>query len=107
MMPTTGRWDRPDGGEDIMGLDDIVNKAKEAAEDIADKAKDAGIDLREKADEALHSDQAEKISDAVLDAGEKAANTVTGGKFEEKVGDVRDDLDAKVGNDGKAAPAAS
>jgi vacuolar-type H+-ATPase subunit H len=89
-----------------MGLDDIVNKAKDVAEDIADKAKDAGIDLHEKAEEALHSEQAEKISDAVLDAGEKAANTMTGGKFADQVGDVRDDLDAKVGTDGAAGAGA-
>jgi hypothetical protein len=89
-----------------MGLEDFVEKAKDAAEDVAGKAKEAGIDLHEKADELLHSDQAEKISDTVLDAGEKAANKVTGGKFEDKVGDVRDDLDAKIGNDDKAAPAA-
>jgi len=80
-----------------MGLDDIV-----------DKAKDLAGDVKEKADGALHGEAAEKISDAVLDGGEKAANFVTGGKQETKIGGVRDDLDAKIGNDDEkptAAPA--
>ena len=85
----------PRGGEDIMGLDDIADKAKE----LADKAKDLADDVREKADDAIHSEQAEKISDTVLDGGEKAANFVTGGKHEDKVGGIRDDLDAKIGDD--------
>ena len=67
-----------------MGLDDIVDKAKDLAGDVADKAKDVAGDVKEKADGALHSDAAEKVSDAVLDGGEKAANFVTGGKHDDK-----------------------
>ncbi|MEZ5189571.1 MAG: YtxH domain-containing protein [Schumannella sp.] len=114
-----------------MGLDDIVDKAKDAAEAVKDKAgdaadavkekagdaadavkekagdvkdavKDKAGDVRDAAHDAVHSDRAEKISDAVLDGGEAAANFVTGGKLEEKIGDIRDDLDAKVGNDGES-----
>jgi len=85
-----------------MGLDDIFDKAKDAVEDIAEKAKGAGIDLGEKAEELLHSEQAEKISDSLLDAGEKAANSVTGGKFAQQVSDVRDGIDGQVGDGGDA-----
>jgi len=115
-----------------MGLDDIVDKAKDAAEAVKDKAGDAAGAIKDKAGEAadtvkekagdaadavkekagevkdaahdaVHSEHAEKISDAVLDGGEKAANFVTGGKLEDKIGDIRDDLDAKIGNDGEDA----
>ena len=94
-------------GEGTMGLDDIVDKAKDIAGDVADKAKDVAGDIKEKADDAIHSDAAEKVSDAVLDGGEKAANFVTGGKQDDKVSGIRDDLDAKIGNDDEAKPAAS
>lgn len=59
-----------------MGLDDIVNKAKDL----------------------LDSDQAEEISDKVLDGAADAANKATGGKFEDQVGGVRDIVDGKIGN---------
>jgi len=93
----------PDGGEDIMGLDDIADKAKQ----VADKAQDLAEDLRDKAGDALHSEQAEQISDAALDVAEKAANAVTGDKFADKVGDVREGIDDKIGTDGQPTGTAS
>jgi hypothetical protein len=88
-----------------MGLDDIVDKAKDLAGDVAAKAKDVAGDVKEKSDDAIHSETVEKLSDAVLDGGEKAANFVTGGKHDDKVGGIRDDLDAKIGNDEAQKPA--
>jgi hypothetical protein len=89
-----------------MGLDDIVDKAKDAAGDAADKAKDFAGDLKDKAEEAkdaahdaVHSEKAEHASDTVLDGAEKAANFVTGGKLDDKIGEIRDDVDAKIGDD--------
>ncbi|HWM33702.1 MAG TPA: antitoxin [Pseudolysinimonas sp.] len=89
-----------------MGLDDIVDKAKDAADAVKDKAADAAEAVKDKAgeardaaDAAVHSERAEKISDAVLDGGEKAANFVTGGKFEDEIGVKRDALDARIGDD--------
>lgn len=35
--------------EDIVGLDDIVDKAKDLAEDAAEKAKDVAADVADKA----------------------------------------------------------
>jgi hypothetical protein len=93
-------------GEGTMGLDDIVDKAKDIAGDVADKAKDVAGDIKEKAGDAVHSETVEKVSDAVLDGGEKAANFVTGGKQDDKVGGIRDDLDAKIGSADEAKPAA-
>ncbi|HEV7741944.1 MAG TPA: hypothetical protein VGO65_05955 [Pseudolysinimonas sp.] len=93
-----------------MGLDDIVDKAKDAASDAADKAKDIAGDaadaVKDKAEDvqdaahgAVHSEKAEHASDTVLDGAEKAANFVTGGKLDDKIGEIRDDVDAKIGDD--------
>lgn len=60
-----------------MGIDDLVNKAKEAAS----------------------SDKAEELSDNVLDGAENLANKLTGGKFADQVDDVRDNLDKRIGNE--------
>lgn len=54
-------------------------------------------DLAKKAKEALSSDQVEEISDKVLDAAENLANKATGGKFADKVEDVKETLDKKIG----------
>jgi hypothetical protein len=99
-----------------MGLDDIVDKAKDAAGDAADKVKDvaggaadavkdkAG-DVKDAADKAVHSERAEKISDTVLDGAENAANFVTRDKFEDKIGDMRESVDEKIGDDEARAAA--
>ena len=102
-----------------MGLDDIVDKAKDAAGDAADKVQglrrsdasrgrcsDKAEEARADADAAVHSEKAEHASDTVLDGAEKAANFVTGGKLDDKIGDIRDDVDAKIGDDEARAAAA-
>lgn len=100
-----------------MGLDDIVDKAKDAAGDAADKIKDVAGDaadtvkekageVRDKADDAVHSERAEKISDTVLDATANAANFVTRDKFADEIGEKRDAVDAKIGDDEARAAAA-
>src|SRR5690606_41848296 len=62
--------DRPRTRERTMsGFDDITRKAQEFLND--DKVKDA-----------LKSEQAEDISDKLLDGAEDAVNKITGGKFE-------------------------
>jgi len=71
-----------------MGFDDIVNKGKELFEQHKDEI-----------DGALHSEQAEAISDNVLDGAADLANKATGGKFEEQVGGVRDSVDKAVGTE--------
>lgn len=69
-----------------MGLDDITRKAKEFLDD--NKVKDA-----------LKSEQAEDISDKVLDATADAADKVTGGKHEDKIEAARKAADDKIGTD--------
>ncbi len=112
-----------------MGLDDIVDKAKDAAGDAADKVKDVAGDaadtvkdkagdvrdaVKDKADEvkdaadgAVHSERAEKVSDAVLDGVENAANFVTRDKFDDKIGEIREGVDEKIGDDEARAAAAA
>lgn len=68
-------------------------------EDLTQKAKDFAAKNGEKINEALHSEQAEQISDRVLDGLAKAANTVTGDKYADKVEELRDSADKKLGNE--------
>ena len=61
--------------------------------------------MKDAAHDAVHSEKAEHVSDTVLDGAEKAANFVTGGKLDDKIGDIRDDVDAKIGDDEARAAA--
>lgn len=69
-----------------MGIDDITKKAQEFLGD--NKVKDA-----------LKSEQAEGISDKLLDGVSDVANKVTGGKFSDQIDGARDAADKAVGNE--------
>ena len=71
-----------------MGIEDLAKQAGDFIKGNADKVS-----------EALHSEQAEGISDKVLDGAADLANKVTGGKFEQQVDDVRSNVDKQVGNE--------
>lgn len=71
-----------------MGIDDIVDKGKEFLEQNKDKIA-----------EALESDQAEDVSDSVLDAGAEFVKKVAPDDIDAKVDGVRDSLDKKIGNE--------
>jgi len=71
-----------------MGIEDIVSKGKQLFEDNKDAIQGA-----------LKSEQAETISDNALDGAAGLANKVSGGKFEEQVGGIRDTLDKHVGTE--------
>jgi len=69
---------------------------------IDDLAKQAGDFLKNNSDkvqEALKSEQAEGISDTVLDGAADLANKVTGGKFADQVQSARDAADKHIGNE--------
>ena len=69
---------------------------------IEDMAKQAGDFVKQNADkvgEALKSEQAEGISDKLLEGAADLANKVTGGKHAAKIEDVRANLDDKIGNE--------
>ncbi|ANF30530.1 antitoxin protein [Leifsonia xyli] len=70
----------------MAGFDDITKKAQEFLNDP--KVKDA-----------LSSEQAEDISDKLLDGVAGAAKKVTGGKYDDKIEGARDQADKHVGNE--------
>lgn len=71
-----------------MGLEDLGKQAGDFVKQNADKV-----------DAALKSEQAEGVSDKVLDGAANLANKLTGGKFADQVDGVRDNLDGKIGNE--------
>ena len=69
-----------------MGIDDIVNKGKDLYEKNSDKIA-----------EAVKSEQAEDISDKVLDGVADFAKKVAPGASE-KIDEIRDQADKQIGN---------
>jgi hypothetical protein len=69
-----------------MGIDDVTKKAQEFLND--DKVKDA-----------LKSEQAEDISDKILDGVADAAQKLTGSKFDEQIENAREQADKRVGDE--------
>jgi hypothetical protein len=69
-----------------MAFDDITKKAQELLGD-------------NKVQEALKSEQAEGVSDKLLDGVAGAINKVTGDKYEEKVEGARASADKAVGTE--------
>lgn len=69
-----------------MGIDDVVNKGK----DIFEQNKD-------KINEAVHSEQAESVSDKVLDGVADFAKKVAPGAAD-KIDEIRDAADKEIGN---------
>ncbi|WP_460802063.1 hypothetical protein [Microbacterium sp. GXF6406] len=70
-----------------MGIDDIVNKGKDLFEQNKDKIADA-----------VKSDQAEEVSDKVLDGVADFAKKIAPGASD-KIDDIRDAADKAVGNE--------
>ncbi|WP_329608086.1 hypothetical protein [Microbacterium sp. KUDC0406] len=86
--------DRPasDEGEGTrMGIEDTFNDAVNKGKEFFDQNK-------EKIEEALKSEQAEDISDKVLDGAADLAKKVAPGSAEQIDG-VRDNVDKAVGNE--------
>lgn len=71
-----------------MAIDDLVKQAGDFLKNNSDKVQ-----------EALKSEQAEGISDTVLDGAADLANKVTGGKFADQVQSARDAADKHIGNE--------
>jgi hypothetical protein len=70
-----------------MGLDDHVNKGRGLFEQNKDKI-----------DDALKSEQAEGISDKVLDGVSDLAKKVLPDSADSKIDEVRANLDGRIGN---------
>ncbi len=71
-----------------MGIEDLAKQAGDFAKQNADKVQDA-----------LKSEQAEGISDKLLDGAADLANKLTGGKFADQVDAARDEADKHLGNE--------
>lgn len=71
-----------------MGIDDIVNQGKEFLEQNKDKI-----------GEALKSDQAEDVSDSVLDAAADFVKKLAPDSVDAQVDGVRDNVDKAIGNE--------
>lgn len=69
-----------------MGIDDIVNKGKDLYEENKDKIADA-----------VKSEQAEDISDKVLDGVADFAKKVAPGAAD-KIDEIREEADKNIGN---------
>lgn len=70
-----------------MGIEDIVNKGKDLFEENKDKIA-----------EAVKSEQAEDVSDKVLDGVADFAKKVAPGASE-KIDEIRDNADKSIGNE--------
>lgn len=82
---------RSDDGKvlgDMGALDDLTKKAQDFVEENKDTINDA-----------LNSQQAEDISDKVLDAVSDAAKKVTPDEHDAKVDDVRANIDKAIGTE--------
>lgn len=53
----------------------------------------------EKAQEALHSEQAEQISDDLLEKGDAALSGATGGRFDEQIDAAEAAIDERIGTE--------
>lgn len=78
-----------------MGIDDLGKQAG----DLAGKAGEFLSQNADKVQEVLKSEQAEGVSDSVLDKVADFADKVTGGKHSEQIADVRDKIDGAIGNE--------
>lgn len=71
-----------------MGIDDLVNQGKDFLEQNKDKI-----------DDVIKSEQAEDVSDNVLDAAADFVKKVAPEQAHGTVDDVRDNIDGAIGND--------
>ena len=69
----------------MAGFDDITKKAQEFLQD--DKVRNA-----------LKSEQAEAVSDTILNGVADAVKKATGGKFDDKIDGAREQADKHVGD---------
>ncbi|MCM3657387.1 antitoxin [Agromyces mediolanus] len=70
-----------------------------ALDDAAKQAGDFITENKDKINDALKSEQAEGISDSVLDGVADFAKKVTGGKFDEQIDGARNTADGAIGNE--------
>lgn len=82
-----------------MGFEDIVNKGKEFVQGGVEKAKGLIDDNKDKVDGVIHSEQAEGVSDSVLDGVAGFAKKVLPDSVDGKIDEIRGNIDKSVGNE--------
>ncbi|MFD4421259.1 hypothetical protein ACFWN7_07120 [Agromyces sp. NPDC058484] len=70
-----------------------------ALDDLTKKAQDFVEENKDQIQEALNSEQAEDISDKVLDAVSDAAKKITPDEHDAKIDDVRANIDESIGTE--------
>ncbi|MCD2441190.1 antitoxin [Agromyces sp. SYSU K20354] len=70
-----------------------------ALDDITKKAQDFVEENKDKINEALNSEQAEDISDKILDGVSDAAKKVVPDEHHDKIDDVRGNIDGAIGTE--------
>lgn len=70
-----------------------------ALDDLTKKAQDFIEENKDQIQEVLNSEQAEDISDKIIDGVSDAAKKVTGGKFDEQIDGAADAADKAVGTE--------
>lgn len=71
-----------------MGIEDVVNQGKEFLEEN-----------KEKIDATIHSEQAEGVSDTVLDAAADFIKKIAPDSMDEQIDGVRGSIDSAIGNE--------
>lgn len=69
-----------------------------ALDDLGKKAQDFIADNKDKIDEALKSEQAENVSDKILDGLAEGVKKIAPDEHDAKIDGVRENLDKKIGN---------
>lgn len=100
-----------------MGIEDIANQAENAVnnnEQLQSVANNEHVQNvlqhlnpeeakqvlnSDKVQEFLKSDKVEEVSDKVIHSIADLANKITGGKFEQQINQVRENLDKNIGNE--------
>jgi hypothetical protein len=67
--------------------------------DISKSVGDFVNEHKDQIDDVVHSEQAEGVSDDILDGVAGFANNASGGKFEAQIDGARDVADKQVGNE--------
>ena len=70
-----------------------------ALDDITKKAQDFIEENKDQINEALNSEQAEDISDKILDGVSDAAKKVVGEEHHDKIDGVRENIDGAIGTE--------
>jgi hypothetical protein len=83
----------------MASFDEIKNDASAKAEEVADRAKAFVDENKDRIADAVKSDRVEEVSDKILDGIAGAVKKVTGGKFDDKIDETRDNVDKHVGNE--------